>query len=152
MEYTIGKNIYRSGKLNAFRQLHIVRRLTPCLGKLAALAGSGVKIKRDAAGKVVDLEGDIDQVIGPLTTAVAAMKDDDVEYILNACLEVTERKQAGGRFVPIRSGSATMFDDLSLPAMIQIAYHVIKGNLQDFFAELPSLSALEGLLKSTSTG
>ena len=148
MEFTIGTTVYRAGKLDAFRQLHIVRRLAPCAGKLAALAGGGVKLKYDANGKATDFDGDIAQALAPLSDAIAALKDEDVEYILNACLEATERKQAGGRWVPLRAGGTTMFDDLSLPVMIQIAYHTIKENLTDFFAGPPSLSGLEGFMRT----
>lgn len=154
MEFSIGKQAYRTGKLDAFTQLHIVRRLTPCLGKLAALAGTGVKLKYGEDGKVEDMDGDLDAVLTPLANALTAMSDADVEYVLNACLEVTERRQAGGAWAALRVKGVTMFDGLTLPVLLQIAYHVVRENLTDFFGELPSLSGLgdqaglAGFLKS----
>ena len=151
MEFTIGKDVYRSGKLNAFSQLHIARRLTPCMGQLAALASldpERIQFIKDGAGKLIDIKGDINLVITPLTNAITALSDEDVEYVLNACLEVTERKQTGNKWAPLRVNNVTMFDGLNLPALIQIAYHVILENLADFISGLPSLSGLEGFLKA----
>ena len=148
MDFTINKTVYRSGKLDAFTQLHIVRRLTPCMGKLAGLAGNGVKLIRDDSGNFVDFEGDIEAAVMPLANALTALADEDVEYILNACLAVTERKQPGGAWARLRVGDTTMFDGLTLPMLIQIAYYVIMENLEDFFGELPSLSGLQGFLKA----
>lgn len=148
MDFTINKTVYRSGKLDAFTQLHIVRRLTPCIGKLAGLVGGGVKIKFDDKGNIVDFDGDMDAVIMPLTEALTALNDADVEYILNACLAVTERKQPGGSWARLRVGDTTMFDGLTLPMLIQVAYYVIMENLEVFFGELPSFSGLQGFLKA----
>jgi len=151
MEFTIGKDVYRAGKLDAFKQLHIARRLTPCIGplvQLAAIDPEKFKVEKDAAGTVTKIDGDFNQVVGPLANAITALSDEDVEYVLNACLEVTERKQSGGKWAPLRVNDVTMFDGLTLPAMLQIAYHVILENIADFFSGLPSLSGLEGFLKA----
>ena len=138
-EFTVDKTVYRAGKLDAFKQLHILRRLTPCLGHLAGISSAEVDLlKNDKA--------DASQIVTPITNAIGALKDEDVEYILNSCLEVTERKQAGGKWAPFRVNNTTMFDGLTLPVLLQIAYHVIRENLTDFFAGLPSGSGLEGLL------
>lgn len=152
MEFTIGENVYRAGKLDAFKQLHIVRRLTPCLGGLASLAGSKAKLKYDENGKVVDVDGDMAEVMEPLISAVTSLKDEDVEYILNACLEAAERKQTGGKWSPVRSNGVTMFGGIALPSMLAIAYHVIRENLTDFFKDLPLASGrrdkLEAFMKA----
>lgn len=148
MEFTINKTVYRSGKLTAFTQLHIVRRLTPCMGKLVGLVGTGVKITYDDTGKVKDFDGDVEAAIMPLANAFTALADEDVEYILNACLAVTERKQPGGSWARLRVGDATMFDGLTLPMLVQIAYYVVRENLEDFFGESPSLSGLQDFLKA----
>ena len=135
-EVTIGQHAYRIGKLNAFKQLHIVRRLSPCLGKLAGLAGEGPGLKRDAQGNPVDVEGGMEKLLEPLANAMAALSDDDVEYVLHACLEVTDCRQGAG-WARMRANGSTMFDSLSLPVLLQLAFHVLRENLTDFFTELP---------------
>lgn len=146
-EFEIGGRQYRVGMLNAFKQLHIVRRLTPCLGKLAPLFSSGVSVKKNAEGAITDIEGDFSQILGPLTDAVSTLQDDDLDYIVNACLEVTERRQTGGGWARVRTGSATMFDDLTLPALLQIVYNVCVESLADFFKDGPTLD-LTGFMKA----
>jgi len=122
-ELTIAGVAYRTGKLSAFQQMHIVRRITPCLGRLA-----------DAAGR--------EPLMSDIVAAIEPLKDEDVEYICNACLSVTERRQTGGGWAPLRVKEQTMYD-LSLPVMLQIAWAVIRENLSDFFSELPSGFSLE---------
>lgn len=151
MELTINGHVYRTNTLNAFAQLHIVRRLTPSLGKLAAIARGTVTLRRDADGRVVDLEGDPARVLGPLAEAVTALSDEDVEYICNACLAVTERKNAGGTWAFVRVNGVTMFDGLTLPEMLQIVAQVVRENLTDFFDGLPPDIAAR-LMPSPSAG
>ena len=147
-EFKIGKDVYRAGMMSAMTQFHVMRRLTPCLAKMAGLAGGGVKLKYGEDGKVEDIDGDLDTVLTPLANALTAMSDEDVEYVFNACLEVAERKQAGGSWAALRVKGVDMFDRLTLPVLLQVAYHVVRENLTDFFGELPSLSGMEGFLKA----
>jgi hypothetical protein len=133
-EYTIDGKIYRAGAL-------------------AALAGGEkITLRKDETGQVTGFDGDLDAVMIPLAEAITSLKDEDVEYIINACLEVTERKQAGGGWARLRSGGATMYSDLSLPVMLQITYYVIKDNLLGFFGALPSDSPLGALTRQAFHG
>lgn len=147
-EFKNGKHIYRAGRMDAMTQFHVMRRLTPCLGKMAGLAGGKVKLIFDAEGNIVDIDGDLDDVLLPLVNAITALSDDEVNFVFNACLEVTERKQAGGAWAPLCVKGTVMFDDITLPVRLQAVYQVVKENLTDFFGELPSLSNLEDLLKA----
>ena len=145
MEFTISTHVYRAGKLNAFDQLYVIKRLTPMLGKLASLAGSNIKLTKGADGKATDLDGDITTIITPLTEAITALPDADMDFVINTCLAACERKQPGGGWAPVRKGEATMYE-VSLSAMLTITYRVVRNNLSDFLADLPSLSILEGLV------
>ena len=70
MQFTIKDKTFDSGRLNAFQQLHVVRRLAPVTERLVALAGSA---------------GDPEAFLGPLARTVGELPDVDVDYILNAC-------------------------------------------------------------------
>lgn len=78
MQFTIKDKTFDSGRLNAFQQLHVVRRLAPVTERLVALAGSA---------------GDPEAFLGPLARTVGELPDVDVDYILNACLDVTQIRQ-----------------------------------------------------------
>mgnify|MGYP000094691481 CR=1 FL=1 len=109
MQFTIKDKTFDSGRLNAFQQLHVVRRLAPVTERLVALAGS--------AGELPDA---------------------DVDYILNACLDVTQIRQDTGGFARLRVNGVIMFP-LDLTMLLGIAAHVLKDNLSGFFADLPSV-------------
>lgn len=120
MEFEIGGNTYRSGKMDTFKQFHVSRRLAPVLGGLAAMA-----------------EGEADNFaafLQPIAEAVARMSDADCDFILQSCLGVVQRQQ-GNAWSPIYAGggSALMFDDIDLGSMMQIAAKVIQENLGGFF-------------------
>ena len=70
MEFSVKDRVFRAGKMDAFQQLHVVRRLAPCLGKLASLAGSDLEIKKDDSGNVVDVAGDIGPVVSDRKSVV----------------------------------------------------------------------------------
>ena len=115
MQFTIKDKTFDSGRLNAFQQLHVVRRLATVTERLVALAGSA---------------GDPEAFLGPLARTVGELPDADVDYILNACLDVTQIRQDTGGLV--------MFP-LDLTMLLGIAAHVLKDNLSGFFADLPSV-------------
>ena len=106
MQFTIKDKTFDSGRLNAFQQLHVVRRLAPVTERLARTVGE--------------------------------LPDADVDYILNACLDVTQIRQDTGGFARLRVNGVVMFP-LDLTMLLGIAAHVLKDNLSGFFADLPSI-------------
>jgi len=119
MEFEIGGNTYRSGKMDTFKQFHVSRRLVPILGNVAG-AVSG--------------EASFEDLVQPLMAGIAAMTDADCDFILEACLKVVQRQQ-GTNWAPIYAGTnqALMFDDIDMSVMLQIAGKVIQDNLSGFF-------------------
>src|SRR5260364_104487 len=91
---------YRAGKLNAFAQLHVARKIAPVLGGLAALQG---------ADSVAALKS--------LADVIAAMPDADCEYVLHTCRCVPLR-QVCNTYSQSASGIAaiTSASDLSAAA------------------------------------
>ena len=147
MEFVFNGQTYLTGKLSAFAQLHLSRRLAPFVAGLVGVAESDLKIKTDANGEVSH-EGNLQKGLAPLLEAFAGMKDEDMEYIVNTCLDVARRKNTGGNtgLAPIRQNGVAVIE-LPLPAMLAIAYHTIRENMTDFFAALPSLPGMEGLVQ-----
>lgn len=135
---TVDGQVYKIGRLNAFEQLHIMRRLAPVLPTLAGLVGE------PGSDPLERLE--------PLTEAVSKMADSDVDYVIKGCLGAVERQQgpAWARVVtaPGKAGDQAsrglLFDDLSMSAMLQLVYHVLTENLGSFFpTAAPTASAAE---------
>lgn len=126
METTIKGKTYRAGRMDARRQFHVVRRLAPLLSGLTDLAA---------------LKSDPMAALGPLAETIATMKDEDADYVLDACLEVTERQQAAGGWAKVMRHGSLMFEDLDMADMLRLAGAALVENLGGFFDGLPRRSA-----------
>lgn len=132
MEFEISGQTYECGKMDAFKQFHVSRRLAPVFGGLASSASKA--------------SADFSQFLQPIAEAVAHMPDADCDYVLQACLSVTRRKQESGwANVYNVQAKAMMFQDIDLGAMLQITAKVIQDNLGGFFQ-----GAVAGLNPSTT--
>lgn len=124
MEVEIEGQTYRIGKLDARAQFHIVRRLAPVLGELAPAIQGGNKGV---------------EVLPPLAAAVAKLSDDDADYCIFGLLKVVSRKQPNGLgWGPVCTGNLLMYDDISMPVMLKLAWNSLSQNMQSFFVALPS--------------
>lgn len=143
-EFEINGELYRSGKLDTFKQLHVSRKIAPLVPKVLPAFAAIAQAKRaegmvlgDALNRELGVQGIdlIAKAIEPVTTVMAEMSDTDVEYLFANCLAVVQRKQ-GKDWAPIWRNDALMFDDIELPQMTQIAMKVIWDNLGPFIQGL----------------
>jgi hypothetical protein len=120
-EFTIGDKQYRSSKMNAFDQFHVARKVAPLITKMG-----------ERQGLVAD--SGLPEMLAPLVDALAAMPEEDCNYVLYHCLAVVQRYQGGTLWAPVWSVSAKrlMFEDIDLGAMIQITIQVLSDNLGNF--------------------
>ena len=118
-ELEVGGKRYRIGRLDAKKQFHVARRLGPIL------AGLG-----ESAGKSADT---LPAQIAPIAGALSKMSDEDVDYVLDACLGVCHRVESIGQYAPVMARGGMMFSDIDMGQMVQLAVAVIQGNLRSFF-------------------
>lgn len=123
MEFELEGRTYRANKIDARTQFHIVRRLAPVLGEIApALQGKG---GLDA--------------LPPLANAVAKLTDADADYVIFGLLKAVVRKQDHGLgWGPVATGEQLMYDDITMPLMLKLAWQSFSFNMSGFFAALPS--------------
>jgi len=115
----VGGFQYRIGRIDARKQFHVARRLAPLLAGL---------------GDAASLNGDgFAKFLGPIADALSHMSDDDVDYVLDACLSVCHRVQPNGQGAQVMTRSGLMFQDIDMGQMIQLAVKVIQSNLGGFF-------------------
>lgn len=131
-EIELNSQTYRLGKLNAFQQLHVSRKVGPLIPALvpAFMAlSSGEKAPGDW-GVLVELAG-------PFASALAEMPDEVVEYVAGTCLSVVQRRQ-GRTWAPVWSPQAKtiMFDDVDLATLLPLVVRVITDNLGPFIQGL----------------
>lgn len=137
-EIDLEGNRYSLGRLNAMQQFHVSRRIAPIIPALIP-----VFLRVRASGKPLtdDMEG-LAEALQPLADGLAALKDEDAEYVIGTCLSVVQRKQATG-WARVWSGNNTMFDDMDLSVILPLAVQVITANLGPF---------IQGLLTSQQSG
>lgn len=132
MDFEIDGIKYRTGKMDAFDQFHVARKLAPVIGSIGNISALA--------------SGDASAII-PLTGAISSLPEEDCNIILQKCLSVVSRgteSPAGTSWAPVWSTSAKrlMFDDIDMIAMVQIAGRVIQDALGNFTRALPSGSII----------
>lgn len=140
MEFSLGEKQFRTAKLDAFQQLHVSRKLAPIIPTLIPVF---VKIAKDGA-ELSDIAS-YAEILAPFADGLAAISNEDSEYVMATCMSVARRKAAGtDNWAPVWSNSARacMFDDMDLGDIIQIVMKVVQDSLGNF---------IRGLLMSQTT-
>ncbi|MDI2595024.1 hypothetical protein POF45_26905 [Pseudomonas sp. 681] len=142
-EFDLGTDTFRIGKLNAFQQFHLSRKVAPMIPMLIPVF---LKLKQSSApvagedGATVSTEtplsgdlGALAELLQPFADGIAAMPDETAEFILSTCLGVVQRKQ-GASWFPVwnTSHNVCMFDDLDLGLMMKLSVRVITESLGPF--------------------
>jgi len=130
IEFELNSQSYRIGKLDAMRQFHLSRRIAPIIPTLIPVF---VKLSNEGSLKS-NLIGFAD-VLGPFAQGIADMSDEAGEYIIGACLSVTQRSNGQGwANVWSAQAKACMFDDMDLGTIMQIVMRVIQDSLGPFIS------------------
>ncbi|MEE3504833.1 hypothetical protein QN399_00900 [Pseudomonas sp. 10C3] len=148
-EFDLDENTYRVGKLDAFKQFHLSRKIAPIIPTLIPVfmkLQASSAIAKDNGSTPSPLSGDLSsmaEVMIPFADGIAAMPDATAEFILATCLGAVSRKQ-GNAWSPVWSASQNicMFDDLDIGVMIRLSVRVITESLGPF---------LRGMLTGQST-
>lgn len=127
LEFEVAGQRYRAEKLDAFKQLHVSRKIAPIVPKLLPMF---MKFAEQKGALQDDIAG-MAEAFEPLAQALAEMPDADCEYVFNACLGMVMRNQQGN-WASIWAGGSLMFDDIDLGAMVQITAKVIWDSLGAF--------------------
>ncbi len=127
---------YKFDKIPALAQFHIVRRLAPVIGELLG----AIDPKKFKGGKADISEGEMIKVLGPITTALAKLSDEEANYVLFGLLKAVTRKQIGGGWAKVVTGESLMFEDIDMKVMIQLSVKSFMVNLGGFINALPSAS------------
>jgi len=139
-EFEFNGHDYRIGKLSAFQQFHVHRKIAPLIPALIPIF-----MKLKAGGLKGDLVS-LPELLQPFADGLSAMQDEAAEYVIGTCLSVLQRKnKEKGNWVSIwnPSGKVFMFAELNedMSSMIPLVVRVIKDSLGPF---------LSGLLAGTS--
>lgn len=140
MDFELNGHTYRAGTIDARTQFHIVRRLAPVFGELVPALRGG---KADGLDALPAIAG-----------ALAKLSDAEADYCLFGLLKPLARKQPNGLgWGPVCTGETVLYDDITMPALMQLAWQSFSFNLSGFFAALPSdLTAAAQTVSAPSNG
>jgi hypothetical protein len=135
-EIEIEDHRYRTGRLNAFQQFHLFRKLMPILSGMGATFAD---LPTQQSAEQMETDTAFWGALGPAAAAIAEMSQEDSEYILQTCLKVCSVWN-GQSWVRITTPSGElMFEDINMMVMLRLTFAVMQDNLQSFFsAPLPS--------------
>lgn len=163
-EVEIGQHKYQLGRLNAFDQFHVWRRVGPLMTELqkgiaaipddlraAAAEGEAAAGEGDGDGQVTSEADDetgaqmLMAVIGPVIETLSKMTDADCEYVIKKCLAKVTMQNPDGRWVPVMSHGMFMFENImDMQVMMRLTIAMIRENLSGFFSATAGLDLSGG--------
>jgi hypothetical protein len=161
-EFELDGHDYRIGRLSAFQQFHISRKIAPILPPLipvvmkvrAAVQNGSLKLDSNESADMAALPdgaeskaaadtptfdiASLPEILQPLADALSAMPDEAAEYVIGTCLSALKRKIPDkDHWAPVwnPSGKVLMFADLyDLSAYMKLVVRVVMDSLGPFIA------------------
>lgn len=140
--FEFGGKKYKLSKLDAFKQLNIVRRIGPILSDLLpAMKDSG--ITKDTLKNLNNLSEaekleSVSKFLSPIFMGLSKLSDEDTKKVFLGLLSSVELQQAAtGNWARVATDEMIMFQDLELPDLCMLAGRAFMFNLQRFFNVLP---------------
>jgi hypothetical protein len=128
-EFPVGGHTYHVDPLSSFDQFDIARRVAPIITVLV-MQKDREKLKAGFARAFVSLSSGITR--------------DDGQAILTLCLGKVQRKDHVG-FAPILAAGKMMYEDIDMPRMLELVWHVLDvSKIIDFFDVPASVSQKPG--------
>lgn len=130
-EIEINGKQYQLRKLPPLVQFHVMRRLAPVLMALGESASDQLLTELKSM--------DLLKALKPVSDMIATMPDSEVEYVINTCLEVVDRKAdqgVGWSKIQAQPG-VMMYADIDITMMLKLTAAVVQDNLGNFLDALP---------------
>jgi hypothetical protein len=139
-DFELGGRKFKIGKLNAFKQFHVVRRIAPILSDLLPAIGEIQKVQKEENSKTESEKFDeLIKIVSPMLMGLSKLSDKDSEFVLFSLLSCAE-VQLGATWTRLSTESMLMVQDMELPALLQVASRSFMVNLSNFFAVLPAVT------------
>ncbi len=86
--------------------------------------------------------GDNEEAISAFAQGFATLTDENLDYVIDNCLAVVQRKQGESwANITANDGSAMMFQDIDLNSQVQIIAKVLRDNYQPLAEKLGQVFA-----------
>lgn len=131
-EFSIGGVAYQSRMMDGEVQTLVLKRLLPTFTTLVGCAPAlrGAEVAEPAGEEAATPAISPQDILLPVARELASLSDGDVQFILNACLQVTQRQVANAQgWVPVvQRGNVQHDADTKFATRLQIAWHVLAEN------------------------
>jgi len=138
-DFEAGGRKFKLNKIDAFKQFHIVRRISPLLAKLVPVMSSITKAKVGDLSEEQKLD-EFGKLAVPIMMGLSELSDADADYVLFRLLgsvEVQQEFSGSTVWAKVATDSAIMMQDIELPILLQVAGKALMYNLSGFFGSLP---------------
>jgi hypothetical protein len=133
IEFKLNDKEYRVEKLDAFKQLHVSRKIAPLIPAMIPIFLKIAKMQ----GKFQENIDALPQTLQPFADALAELPDESAEYVYITCLSVVRRRAMDHWAAVISPGTRiSPFDDIDFVTMTQLVIRVIEHNLGPFIGGL----------------
>lgn len=105
------------GKMDAFTQLHVARKLSPAMPLVLAL-NDPENADKPKAMLVI--------------TLLSYISDEDSEFVINKCLSLVKRRQEKGFVKIMAANNVLAFHDITMDDISELVGKVVVDNLGDF--------------------
>ena len=135
---TINNIEYEIGKLGAFEQLHVGRKLAPLLAH-------AIPALMELSQKSDDTKPDFGMLVFsaaaiPMAEVLCRMTKEDVDFVVTECCSVCQRKQAKN-WAKVMANGNLMFHDIEADTLIRLTQAVVEVSLGRFFPTAQSESS-----------
>lgn len=150
MNFTYGGNRYRTNRMNLLTEAKLVKRLLPIFQQIKVLSmawnfavdsyvSAKDEDKETISKKIEGMLGEKDSIWNDFAEALHSLPDDDLTFIINECMSVTQRQGKEGDegswcAVWDQVTKRPMYADIKLPAMFAIVAAVLQAEFKDFFS------------------
>lgn len=135
-DFEIGSKKFKLNKLNALKQFHIARRVTPILADLLPYL-KDFKLALTVTSESEKLE-QFAKIATPFMNGISKLSNADSELVLIGLLSCVEVQQSSGNWARIANDEMIMIQDLDLPVLLQAAGRGFIYNMKGFFDGLPA--------------
>lgn len=137
-DFQLGDKKFKLNKLDAFKQFHVARRMTPLLADIVPVMQKlAPKIKNEDTSMTEEQKFDaLMPILTPILTGLSKLTDEDANYVMHNLLSCVEYQYMSA-WATVSTGKELRFQDLELPVLLQVAGRSFMYNLSGFMAALP---------------
>src|SRR5258707_352617 len=119
-DFEVGGRKFKLSKIDAFKQFHIARRISPILADILPTLKDPKKYTTVESVEALSEDQKLEMVAkfaGPIMTGFSKLSEADADAVLKGLLSSVEMQQTAGNWARVVQGEMVMLQDLELPML-----------------------------------